>query len=48
MQSLIPRRDLRDVETTDIHEPVTPYGEVDPGVVCAGIWLVLVGLGLAA
>ena len=51
MQSLIPRRDLRDVDTTDNNEPVPQYGEVygevDPGIVCAGVCLVLVGLWLA-
>ena len=47
MESVIPRRDLRDVDTTDAYEPVPQYGEVDPAVVCAGVWIVLVGLGLA-
>ncbi len=54
MQSVIPRRDLRDLDTTDTYppvprygEPVPRYGEVDPAFVCAGVWLVLVGLGLA-
>ena len=54
MQSVIPRRDLRDLDTTATYppvlqygEPVPEYGEVDPAVVCAGICLVLVGLALA-
>ncbi len=47
MESVIPRRDLRSVDTTDTYEPVLQYREVDPASVCAGVWLVLVGLGLA-
>ena len=47
MQRVVPNRDLRDVDTTDTYEPVPRYGEVDPAFVCAGVWLVLVGLGLA-
>ena len=47
MLSVIPRRDLRDVDTTDTYEPVPQYGEVDPRVVCVGVYVVLLGLGLA-
>ncbi len=47
MENVIQRRDLRDLDTTDTYEPVPRFGAVDPAFVCAGVWLVLVGLGLA-
>ncbi len=47
MEGVIPSRDLRNADVTDTYESVPLYGEVNPALVCAGGWLVLVVLGLA-